>query len=158
KMKEALGQLTIAHGEAVGNYNLGYLLAKKDDKTAALEHFRKAVEKDPTLEPAREWVARLMLPQAPFGAQVAAAIADAKRPPATQAYAATRPSSQAVERFPESEAAANVTVVPPTAPTRYLTPQAPPAGQVVAPPPSVPPAMSGAIQLPAPPAANPALV
>ncbi len=59
KTKEALSQLTAAHGEAVGNYNLAYLLAQKQDNSAALVHFRKAAEKDPSLVAARQWIAKL---------------------------------------------------------------------------------------------------
>jgi tetratricopeptide (TPR) repeat protein len=59
KPTDALVQLSAAHGEAVGNYNLGYLLAQKKNKSAALYHFRKAAEKDPSLTAANEWVAQL---------------------------------------------------------------------------------------------------
>lgn len=59
KTKDALSQLTAAHGEAVGNYNLAYLLAQKQDNSAALVHFRKAAEKDPSLVAAQQWIAKL---------------------------------------------------------------------------------------------------
>lgn len=62
KSKEALAQLTIAHGEAVGNYNLAYLLVKKQDNPSALAHFRKAAEIDPTLVAAQQWIEKLSTP------------------------------------------------------------------------------------------------
>src|SRR5262249_5095535 len=40
KSTEALSQLTVAHGEAVANYNLAFLLMKKQNNAAALVHFR----------------------------------------------------------------------------------------------------------------------
>ncbi len=39
KTEEALRELSIAHGEAVGNYNLGYLLAQKHDSAARCDIF-----------------------------------------------------------------------------------------------------------------------
>jgi tetratricopeptide (TPR) repeat protein len=65
KPKEALKQLIVAHGEAVGNYNLAFLLMKKNDNAAALVHFRKAAETDPTFTAAREWIGQLTAPAAP---------------------------------------------------------------------------------------------
>ena len=59
KTDEALKQLVAAHGEAVGNYNLGYLLTQRNENSAALPYFRKAAEKDPSLAPARQWIAQL---------------------------------------------------------------------------------------------------
>ena len=59
KPTDALVQLTTAHGEAIGNYNLAYLLVQKKNRPAALAHFRKAAEKDPTLTAAVDWVATL---------------------------------------------------------------------------------------------------
>jgi len=57
--EEALKQLVVAHGEAVGNYNLGYLLTQRHNNAAALPYFRKAAEKDPTLAAAQQWIAQI---------------------------------------------------------------------------------------------------
>ncbi len=62
KNKEALAELTIAHGEAVAHYNMGFLLMKKEDKQAALAHFRQALEKDSSLTAAEQWIAQLSAP------------------------------------------------------------------------------------------------
>ncbi|MBI3837356.1 MAG: tetratricopeptide repeat protein [Planctomycetia bacterium] len=62
KTPEALKQLIVAHGEAVGNYNLAYLLVQRHKNAAALEYFRKAAEKDPSLTAAQQWVATLSSP------------------------------------------------------------------------------------------------
>jgi tetratricopeptide (TPR) repeat protein len=63
RQKEALQQLTIAHGEPVAHYNLGYLLEQKKNHSAALAEFRKAAEIDPSLSAAQQWVAKLSSPQ-----------------------------------------------------------------------------------------------
>ncbi len=55
----ALAQLTAAHGQAAGHYNLGYLLAKKGDRAGALVHFQQAAVFDPTLAAAQQWAAKL---------------------------------------------------------------------------------------------------
>jgi hypothetical protein len=59
KTKEALAQLTAAHGEAIGHYNLAYLLEKKQSHAEALVHFQKAAEKDPSLTAAHQWIAKI---------------------------------------------------------------------------------------------------
>jgi Tfp pilus assembly protein PilF len=65
KTDAALTQLVAAHGEAVGHYNLAYLLTQKKDNKAAIVHFQKALEKDPSMTPAREWLAQLSPQPAP---------------------------------------------------------------------------------------------
>jgi Tfp pilus assembly protein PilF len=67
KTDEALDQLTRAHGEAVGNYNLAYLLTQRHENAAALEYFRRAVAKDSSLAAAHQWIATLSPPAHPNG-------------------------------------------------------------------------------------------
>jgi hypothetical protein len=74
KNKEALEQLVAAHGEAVGNYNLAYLLTQKQDDTAALVHFRKAAARDPSLVAAHQWIDKLQATDGHAG-QYAGAVA-----------------------------------------------------------------------------------
>ena len=69
KTSEALVQLTTAHGEAVGNYNLGYLLTQKKDNAGAMRHFRVALAKDPSLAAAQQWIATLSRQPQGFGPQ-----------------------------------------------------------------------------------------
>jgi Flp pilus assembly protein TadD len=71
--QEALAQLTTAHGDSIGHYNLAYLLEQKSDHQAALTHFQVAAQKDPSLLAAQQWVARLSAPQSQSGTQYAAA-------------------------------------------------------------------------------------
>jgi tetratricopeptide (TPR) repeat protein len=71
--KEALTELIAAHGDAVGHYNLAYLLEQKADHKAALTHFQVAAQKDPSLLAAQQWVARLSTPAGQAGVQYAAA-------------------------------------------------------------------------------------
>ncbi len=67
----ALEQLVAADTQAVGHYNLGYLLMKKGDESAALAAFRAAAAEDPELEAAQQWVARLSKPAGRQDIQVA---------------------------------------------------------------------------------------
>jgi tetratricopeptide (TPR) repeat protein len=64
KAQQAQSQLITAHGPGIGNYNLGYLLAQRPDKAAALPYFHQALQADPSLEPARQWIAQLSPQQA----------------------------------------------------------------------------------------------
>jgi TPR repeat protein len=84
KTNEALAQLIIAHGEAVGHYNLAYLLVKKQDNSAALAHFRTAAEMDPALAAAQQWIAKLSSPDGKTDSQAAqvAIVEIAQRPSA----------------------------------------------------------------------------
>ena len=59
KVQEAFRQLREVNGEAVAHYNLGYLLNKKGQQQAALQHFIQAVNADPDMEAARNWVTYL---------------------------------------------------------------------------------------------------
>jgi Tfp pilus assembly protein PilF len=81
---EALRELSLAHGDAVGNYNLGYLLAQKRDTAGALRHFQRAVQTDPSLTQANQWIAQLSFPATHYPAAQAAAPAAmmARREPA----------------------------------------------------------------------------
>ncbi len=59
---DALEQLVQAHGGAVGNYNLGYLLAERGQTGPARYHFSEAMRLDPQLAEARQWVELLSQP------------------------------------------------------------------------------------------------
>ncbi len=99
KPTEALAQLSAAHGEAVGNYNLGYLLAQKRNKQAALYHFRKAAEKDPSLTPANEWIAQLSGVAAPLSASALSGPPAAQQPPVMVAQRAAVPDANRSSPF-----------------------------------------------------------
>ncbi|PQO42618.1 tetratricopeptide repeat protein [Blastopirellula marina] len=64
---EALSQLVYAHGKAKGLYNLGFLLYRNGDKTAASSAFQTALAADATLKPAEEMLRRIQseLPSEP---------------------------------------------------------------------------------------------
>jgi Flp pilus assembly protein TadD len=66
KTNEALAQLSEAHGATVGHYNLGYMLMQKRDNNAALAHFQKAAQMDPSFSEAQQWVAQLSGRMAPY--------------------------------------------------------------------------------------------
>lgn len=59
RLDEAYQQLATVHGPAVAHYNLGFLLNKRGRPQDALQQFAMAVEKDPTFEPAQQWVESL---------------------------------------------------------------------------------------------------
>jgi len=59
QLDAAMVQLRAVHKEAVAHYNLGYLLAKKGQQPSAAQHFRVALERDPSLAQARYWLQRL---------------------------------------------------------------------------------------------------
>jgi tetratricopeptide (TPR) repeat protein len=56
RIREALGHLRDAHGEAAAYYNLGYLLNKKGQTQTAMQYFALAVKADPSMEAARRWL------------------------------------------------------------------------------------------------------
>jgi len=56
KFREAFLQLREVHGEAAAYYNLGYLLNKKGQTQAAMQHFALALRADPLMVPAQQWI------------------------------------------------------------------------------------------------------
>jgi len=59
KLREALGHLREVHNDAAAYYNMGYLLNKKGQTQAALQHFELALKADPSMESAKRWVGYL---------------------------------------------------------------------------------------------------
>ncbi|MGQ9504710.1 MAG: tetratricopeptide repeat protein [Thermogutta sp.] len=55
-LQGALNQLQAVHDEATACYNLGYLLAKKGDRTAAVRYFGRALQLKPDFQEARQWL------------------------------------------------------------------------------------------------------
>ncbi len=93
----AMQQLLAVHNEAAAHYNLGYLLAKKGLQRNAAEQFQLALNKDPSLGQARQWLQRL-------GASPAEEPRLASRP-RTEGSASWLPSS-AMREPPQYEARA----------------------------------------------------
>ena len=56
---EALMHLSQAHGAAIANYNLGYLLYKQGKGAESREYFQRALQADPELRPAAQMLTRL---------------------------------------------------------------------------------------------------
>ena len=56
KSREAFEQLRQVHGDAVAYYNLGYLLNKKGQTQAAIQHFALALRVDPSMDSAKRWM------------------------------------------------------------------------------------------------------
>lgn len=55
----AVSHLRAVQGEAVAQYNVGYILQKKGNSEAAAMHFARALEKNPSLVEARTWLDKL---------------------------------------------------------------------------------------------------
>jgi Flp pilus assembly protein TadD len=86
--QEALTHLVAAHGQAVGAYNLGYMLQDGGQSAAAVQYFSQALAADPALSEARHWLSRLTTPPAapanqnmPQLQNPAPAIVDGRQPP-----------------------------------------------------------------------------
>jgi tetratricopeptide (TPR) repeat protein len=56
RLRDAFAHLQAAHGEAAAYYNMGYLLAKRGQTQAAMQHFALALKADPSMTPARRWL------------------------------------------------------------------------------------------------------
>jgi Flp pilus assembly protein TadD len=56
KTSEAFEHLRQSLGEGAAYYNVGYLLNKKGQTQAALQHFTYAVQADPSMDAAQKWV------------------------------------------------------------------------------------------------------
>lgn len=59
RVDAAVAQLMAVQEEAVAHYNVAYILQKKGDSEAATRHFAMALQKNPSLEEARVWLAKL---------------------------------------------------------------------------------------------------
>ncbi len=57
--QQAFAQLSAAHPPAAAHYNIGYLLQQKSDLALARHHFARALEIDPSLADARQWLATI---------------------------------------------------------------------------------------------------
>lgn len=55
----AVSHLRAVQGEAVAQYNVGYILQKKGDSQAAAAHFARALKENPSLAEARAWLEKL---------------------------------------------------------------------------------------------------
>ncbi|MBN1395378.1 MAG: tetratricopeptide repeat protein [Pirellulales bacterium] len=59
RFREAFAHLRNVHSEAASYYNMGYMLNKKGQTEAALQHFVRALQVDPQLVQARQWIEHL---------------------------------------------------------------------------------------------------
>ena len=56
RLREAYIYLRETHGDAAAYYNIGYLLNKRGQTQAAMQHFKLALNADPAMESAQRWV------------------------------------------------------------------------------------------------------
>jgi tetratricopeptide (TPR) repeat protein len=56
RIDEALQHLTDAHGAAIAHYNIGFLLNKRGQRSQALDQFVLALEADPSMTAAQQWI------------------------------------------------------------------------------------------------------
>jgi tetratricopeptide (TPR) repeat protein len=74
RIDEALQHLTDAHGAAVAHYNIGFLLNKRGQQAQALQQFALALQADPNMTDARQWIDSLsaqMVPEVRHSVQTA---------------------------------------------------------------------------------------
>lgn len=69
RTNEALAHLTDAHGAAIAHYNIGFLLNKRGQRRQALEQFKLALQTDPSMTSAEQWIASLSSELAPESRQ-----------------------------------------------------------------------------------------
>ena len=56
RLHDAFAHFQAAHGEAAAYYNMGYLLNKKGQTQAAMQHFALALKADPSMAAAQRWL------------------------------------------------------------------------------------------------------
>ena len=114
KLSEAYQHLHAVHGEAVAYYNLGYLLHRRGQRDAAVQHLAAAVRRDPNLTPARQLLAELAPAMAVPGRPVPHT---ASLPPVLQGPPSVAPGGQPPQSGYPSTGTAPPSV-PPRAPSR----------------------------------------
>lgn len=62
KLRDAYGHLRAVHDPAAAYYNMGYILNKKGQTQAAVQHFNLALKTDPAMDTARRWIDHLQRP------------------------------------------------------------------------------------------------
>ncbi|HEY4307940.1 MAG TPA: tetratricopeptide repeat protein [Pirellulales bacterium] len=65
RVNEAVAQVAAVYGEPIAHYNVGVLLKQTGKRNAAIQQFALAVEKDPGLNEAREWLDRMNAEEPP---------------------------------------------------------------------------------------------
>lgn len=95
RIDEALAHLTDAHGPAVAHYNIGYLLNKQGRRDQALQQFQLALQTEPSMTPARDWIEALSSPDVASSdaTAVAASVPNLPQAPAVTAHGATAPGA-----------------------------------------------------------------
>jgi tetratricopeptide (TPR) repeat protein len=106
RISEALAHLTDAHGPAVAHYNIGYLLNKQGRRDEAVQQFQLALETDPAMAPAREWIDALSVPDVSPRGAAGLAGAGPSGPPATAmpAHGASETAPGALSHTPGAAA------------------------------------------------------
>jgi len=77
RINEAIAHLTDAHGAAIAHYNVGFLLNKRGQHRQALEQFKLALQSDPSMTAAGQWIESLsseLTPESRQPVQVASGI------------------------------------------------------------------------------------
>jgi tetratricopeptide (TPR) repeat protein len=139
RLREAFMHLQETHGEAAAYYNLGFLLNKKGQTQAAMQHFALALKADPSMVAAQRWldylqrsVTRERLPQHPASSGVKI-ISERVREEASAP--APEPSPRRLPPIPSSEAGSEGPSLPGISRDRSAVPAAP-----------MPPPSRGAVQ------------
>jgi tetratricopeptide (TPR) repeat protein len=88
RLPEAFEQLKAVHPEAVAYYNLGYLLNRRGQTQAAMQHFSLAVQADPNMTQAQLWLGYL---QKTTGQMPQQAVANSQPPQQQQSQQSPMP-------------------------------------------------------------------
>jgi len=126
----AFVHLQAVHGEATALYNLGYLMYKKGQTRAAAVLFAKALEKEPGMAEARDWLERLgAAPTTASSMPTGSAVAQQRAAlPPRAPYAPMRPAATPAGVQPSAPTASPVHRLPGATPQiRQLPPVSHPA-------------------------------
>jgi len=111
---EAVSHMAKVYGDPVAHYNVGILLNQHGKPQAAEKQFALALQKDPGLDQAREWLDRLSVESTPHAQVVSAEVETTPRDSAplpsreARARLASRPTGAGYERISTSGGASTV--------------------------------------------------
>jgi len=89
RIDDAVAHVATVYGEPIAHYNVGVLLTQQGQRPAAMQQFALAARQDPSMQQARQWLARLQA-EVPAAEQQYAA---AQRPEATADQGENRPTA-----------------------------------------------------------------
>jgi tetratricopeptide (TPR) repeat protein len=114
RVDEAVVQVAAVYGEPIAHYNVGVLLKEQGKRRAAANQFAKAMEMDPGLTQARDWLDRLTENQEPREQMASAEMTDSE----ANSVAAATAERAVAQPDEESQAAEEAKTAVASAPPR----------------------------------------